>query len=184
MEENFASGGGISGPKMPGFRDVLARTWGQAFDIVYVIANNFRHRWGARAGLAFDLGEVRDRQADLADAVQQVQPVAAQDAVVGVDLDRVEEGVDRRAQAGHGLHRGLERLCLHRRFDLRLGGVAAYPRGRATVPVERPETILRSVREHCFRMRWHRHSHRPRRLRTGCNRPDRYILSIDRWPGH
>ena len=76
-----------------------------------------------KRGSAFDLGEIRDREADRADAVQQVQTVAAQDLVVGIDLHGVEEGVDGGAQGGHGVHGGLEVFGFHRRFDCGVGGV-------------------------------------------------------------
>jgi hypothetical protein len=47
--------------------------------------------------LAVDFGQVCNARADGADAVQQVQAVAADDVVVRVDLDGGEEGVDRGA---------------------------------------------------------------------------------------
>ena len=55
---------------------------------------------------AFDLREISDLAARVADARQQVQAVAAQDLVVAVDLDGLEEGVDGRAQRGDGGHGG------------------------------------------------------------------------------
>ena len=57
---------------------------------------------------AFDLREISDLAARVADARQQVQAVAAQDLVVAVDLDGLEEGVDGRAQRGDGGHGGGE----------------------------------------------------------------------------
>ncbi len=54
---------------------------------------------------------------------EQVQPVAADDLVVGVDLDGVEEGVDRPAQPRHRRHGRFEVFRLHRRRDRRLGRV-------------------------------------------------------------
>ena len=45
-----------------------------------------RMKGGGGCLLAFDLGQVGHARADRADAVQQVQAVAAQDGVVGVDL--------------------------------------------------------------------------------------------------
>ena len=54
--------------------------------------------------------------------MQQVQTVAAHYLVVGIDLHGREEGVDRGAQGGHGLHRGVEILGLDGGVDLRLGG--------------------------------------------------------------
>ena len=73
--------------------------------------------------LAVDLREIGHRQAGRADAVQQVQPVAPDDLVVGVDLHGFEEGVDGLAEAGHRGHGCGEVFRLHRGRDFRLGGV-------------------------------------------------------------
>jgi hypothetical protein len=45
--------------------------------------------------------------------VKQIQAVAAHDLVVGIDLNRGEEGINRGAEFGHCLHRGGEILGRH-----------------------------------------------------------------------
>ena len=57
-----------------------------------------RDIWEQMKGLAVELGQVRNLPAQAADAVQQVQPVTAQDFAIGVDLHGGEEGVDGVAQ--------------------------------------------------------------------------------------
>ena len=80
-------------------------------------------------GSAFDLGEIRDLLARGADAVQQVQAVAADDLVVGIDLHGLEEGVDGGAKARDGGHGGGEILGLDRGPDRRFGGVEGGEKG-------------------------------------------------------
>jgi hypothetical protein len=51
------------------------------------------------------LGKIRDRARSRADFVEQLQPVLAHLGVVVIDLDLVEERIDRRAQFCHRAHR-------------------------------------------------------------------------------
>ena len=55
--------------------------------------------------------------------MQQVEAVAADDLVIRIDLNGGEEGVNRRAQGGHGGHGGGEIFLCHRRGDGSFGRV-------------------------------------------------------------
>ena len=63
------------------------------------------------------LAQIGHLFAGLHDLMQQIQPVAAQDLVVGIDLHRLEECVDGTAQRGHVAHGCGEILGLQRRRD-------------------------------------------------------------------
>ena len=58
--------------------------------------------------LALDLGKIRHRAGRRANFVQQFQSVLAHAWFIVVDLDLVEERIDRRAQLGHRTHRSGE----------------------------------------------------------------------------
>ena len=68
-------------------------------------------------GSAFHLGQIGHARTDGTDAVEQVQPVAADRLVVGIDLNGLEKGVDRGAERGHRRHRGGEVFRFHGRGD-------------------------------------------------------------------
>ena len=72
---------------------------------------------------AFDSGQIRGLHAYRADTVEQVQAVAPQHLISGVDLHRLEERVNGSAQGRHGPHGGGEILGFEGLGDLRLCGV-------------------------------------------------------------
>ena len=80
-------------------------------------------------GLAVNFRQVSHARADGADAMQQVQAVAPDDRVVGIDLNGGEEGVDGRAKLGHRGHRGGEIFGAHGGGDLRFGCVEGGKQG-------------------------------------------------------